>query len=752
MADKNQRKNEETSQTLFARNYSKAIADALLAKQQQLQQPTSSREQRLHDTYCALCYDEPHVDSDDNCFLLAASLTAAKSNKNEELALSERLVDGIRQGTAKYLSNVNNESKLATTTTRNEDESAVASATIANDTLQLQTSATPAGFASCAVAAFLHVPLHCCLASSKAEVEGWLGSYRGPRTELWVVDDDEGEQQQQLLLKSLTLKNMEEAIEKSNQTTQPQDDNNISIPPHSDEVWALESDPSDFVYESEAIDWTAWDDPSFNPKKLSQPVSGHWDELGNSVGNLIQELSFAKLAPLSQSQWKTLKVSDLLTQLTVTLLVQQPNCPLMENDRLRAFGIRPLHVLQDGILSGRKDLIPDYLSLVQSLIAFDASSNPNESTILAPASAVALTSLSKFSGHAKSLKETRKVRKCILECCEDFGILMARTKYSDYKVIWALLPLLDVISNRTMDGSCLDPAFNDEFANADAQWLLNSGFFRELIMLYCKSPDDDTSPANSLARKSLLQSIQILCLESITLLGKYAWRVPEWSKTIHNDKFRKCHNLDAIVWNLMGVHLANTNTAGSMLRMKQTSTTTTTTTPVIVTVESCRQVYRDGLEHLRTSVISSIDAIRQLRETTTKNTSSLWKDPILDFQRFTNLLQSCPSLSLIWKSEKQESNYGNSNIHSTTWMDDWLVPIRLSLSTVPAPPAAVVVEPPTTTIKSADNDKAGIPFSSDEQRPLTTYEDYLAMVRKSIKILVLSLQEDTRVSLSSKTD
>ena len=400
----------------FVRDYSKAIADALHEKEEKPPQ-LKPKEERLEDAYRALCYDEPRVDSDASCFLLAQSLASKHG-----WALSERLVEGIRQATSKYH------------VTKVEDAGHPPDADIAGEELAFQdtASATPAGFASCAVAAFLHVPLHCCLASTKKEVETWLGSYRGP-DKLAEIEER---------MKMLQIDNVDEALDKSNRAHQDEDPTRTVEPrepqqqKEDDEVWADESDPSDFVYESEAIDWTAWEDPSFDPKQLSQPMPGSWEDLRHAVGNLLQELSFAKFASLSQAQMKKLQVSELLAQLTLTLLVQQGGCPLMEDEGMRTYGSQPLHVLQDGILSGRTDLLPDYLALVQSLIAVDAAAT-NLTPGIAPATTVGLVSLSNFTSHAKSLKETRKIRTCVLECCEDIGALIEKSKYSDHRVTWA---------------------------------------------------------------------------------------------------------------------------------------------------------------------------------------------------------------------------------------------------------------------------------------------------------------------------
>ena len=81
----------------------------------------------------------------------------------------------------------------------------------------------------------------------------------------------------------------------------------------------------------------------------------------------------------------------------------------------------------------------------------------------------------------------------------------------------------------------------------------------------------------------------------------------------------------------------------------------------------------------------------------------------------------------------------------------WLLPIHLALNSIPAIEAESEAQEESAVLKAKtdDEEKAGSPL----QRPPVTYEEDLAIVRKSIKVLTLSLQaNDIRGSLSSKTD
>jgi hypothetical protein len=122
-----------------------------------------------------------------------------------------------------------------------------------------------------------------------------------------------------------------------------------------EEVRAAESDPSDFEYESshdpqqalkELEMWTE----AFDPIALSKPPpsSTGWVDLRQGVANLLSELSYLKFASLSKRRWKLLRVSDLLLQLTLTLLIQPKNASTaLLDDKLQQLGIQSLFVLRD---------------------------------------------------------------------------------------------------------------------------------------------------------------------------------------------------------------------------------------------------------------------------------------------------------------------------------------------------------------------------------------------------------------------
>jgi hypothetical protein len=126
----------------FSNDFSKAIADALLERDNATNSNSTTtttttnsngqqqKDQLIRDAYVALCYDDPRVESDEACRLLAQELLrpsqscSSNSNNNKnQYALSERLVEGIRQATRRFDVGVQQQqvqSTISTTTTNSK--------------------------------------------------------------------------------------------------------------------------------------------------------------------------------------------------------------------------------------------------------------------------------------------------------------------------------------------------------------------------------------------------------------------------------------------------------------------------------------------------------------------------------------------------------------------------------------------------------------------------------------------------------
>lgn len=694
----------------FREEFAKSLVEAL----QERGEP--SKEDLVHDAYVALCHDDPHIVSDDACRQLASALTKDDS----PYRLSERLIEGIRQATGRTVVN-----RALDVSPKEEDDSKN------DEELVWRTGgvATAAGYAALAVVCFVKIPLRCCQSSDMTIVKDCLGSYRGPkRKQEHDAESDSRVTEWPIHDHGVT------AFAKELPAIAQQDSDDSSVEKKEDEisveeVWAAEPDPSDFEYESgydpqqalkELDQWIE----AFDPVALSRsPPFTDWDDLRQAVANLLSELSYSKLAPLSKQQWRSLRVSDLLSQLTLTLLIQPENASTaLLDEELQKLGIRSLFVLRDRVVSDL-GVLDEYLTLVQTLIAVDAAAaTPTPSSSLAPATAVglgALSALCHISHHGNNPDAPQRIRRCILETSEDLAHVIEKLRVdSPMHITWTLLSLLDRLTNIRPDGTLWE---SSPLTNEDAQLLLQSGMFRELLLLIKEE---------SAARTQLLRSLQIMCVQSPSLLGKYSWRVPDLARIVQTYEFTHEHVVDGLVWNLLGTSLA-----GGAVRLQLKNVP-------VVSVEQCRERSMNNFERLCKDAEKAMEAIQSLR-TGSDAENDGWKEPIQEFSRFSNYLVSCPSLAVLWRNVATSDEITLDHVKSAVGS------LRNVLSTLPRIPASPKRE--HRTEKSADNDKAGDP----SEHPKVYGEHEEASVRKALKILSVSWQSPSRQgreNLSSKTD
>ena len=508
-----------------------------------------------------------------------------------------------------------------------------------------------------------------------------------------------------------------------------------------------------------------------DPMELSRPINDDdWPQVQCAVSNLLQDLTHDKFVPLNATMWKKHGLSETLTQLTLVLLVGSGPADRDGNDLhhmseslKQKWSIQQLNVLRDRVLMHRNDSrsLQDYLTLVQSLIAVDTAQEDPKAHV-AHASMVGLASLSSICSQAKSLKEIPTIRKCILACCEDLSSLIERASvFQDpasaataeitttiptrqappqwVSMIWAFLPLLEVLANIQADGTTLDTSRYYSPAT-DPQWLLNSGLFRALIMLYTKTaPYSSVSVAVDPARHQLLQCLQMLSLQNMSLLGKYAWRVPELNTLIHNNDYH-CNNIvDGLVWSLMGQQLAG----GTVVRLR----TVTTITPEECAAMAVRQwclLYQRVL-----GAIKRIEELRSQRQLRNSNDDMIdvghdvdskdWKHSILELSRFANCLASCDALPLLWREAMDQDTVREQLLCQQKGISD-------------LPPPSPSPHRVASSSKTAENDKVGDPL----ERPDPSFEVEVGMVRKAMKVATMCLEQQcddvSRRELASKTD
>ena len=375
----------------FLRMYSKALAEALRTKEEEeaaereeLKQQKRSRnkssltdveETKITAAYRELCHDDPIVTGGDRiCRLLAEVLIPTyktkRSIKNDKsstlkLALSSPLVEGVSQAIARASSRA--ATSLAKQTknntlddaSRNTEETTKSPPT--EESMIGSSSITSSeGYAQLAFAIFLEGPYRCIQQDNLDVTSQFLGSFQPPEKTKSAPHEGLSAEEKSRLVDEATAKivdgmekmSMEEDQTKSAQNERDDDasssssefflhNNKNNIQLHTDydsmeEVWAEESDPDDYEYESSYNPYTAasntdddnfdsMDGDYFNPMQLSEPNSANktWDGARNAIYHLLSRFSYGNMAlnTLPSRTWSDLGMSESLGDLAFTLLL-----------------------------------------------------------------------------------------------------------------------------------------------------------------------------------------------------------------------------------------------------------------------------------------------------------------------------------------------------------------------------------------------------------------------------------------------
>ena len=623
--------------TAFRREYAAALAEALRASE------TSEPSTKVlcDETYLQLCTDDPLV-SERGCRALATALldshssSSSKMNndKNKKLrcyAPSDRLVQGIQQ----ICQRISRDPSQQSTVTVNKNESSILShgkkkATSTNvgdddkddggttrttsSGLEQQQqhesflasenrngSNTAEATQSCAYGTlawvvFGRIPLLCCLSNDLTEAASWIGSYRGPplspspsnnnNNNAAAEGDDEplGAKEQE---SATTEPQREDATEglpwaaaRTNRESEVDNDGDSLV-----EVWAAESDPSDYGYDSgwdpqqQMGELDAWaTSVQVDPHELSQPPSDtQWSDVIHAVTSLLRELQFSKLSGLTLIEWRREKMADYLTQLILTLLLPHPSSsPLFHRPSLsttangvvkipeqeghwQQLALQPLHVFRDAVAMYPEALMGEYLSLLQHLLQVDhqleshhrqqgevttqsSTSHNNKRTTIAPATWIGLSCLSSVCRDYLETQHASTLRTCILQLPDDLCAILEKSEKGDATatIPWVFLPLFRMLSSRGGGGGSRSPArlaASSILSNTQAQVLLNSGLFRQWLLWWERQSTTDNSDntnATSPVKHAMEYNLFHLCLLAPTLLGKYAWRFPGFAAEVTN--------------------------------------------------------------------------------------------------------------------------------------------------------------------------------------------------------------------------
>ncbi|KAK1743399.1 hypothetical protein QTG54_006020 [Skeletonema marinoi] len=481
----------EMDEKHFLRMYSKALAEALRTKEEEeaaereeLKQQKNSRnikssstaadDLKIQSAYRELCHDDPIVTAGDRvCRQLAEVLvpkyktTATRSTKSDnsnlaKLALSSPLVEGVLQAVARAGSKATSSTKQANktedTSQNNEDNKSPP-----NDESMIGSSniTSSEGYAQLAFAIFLEGPYRCIQQDNLDVISQFLGSFQPPeKTNSAAAHEGLSAEEKSRLVEEATAKivdgiekmSMEE--DKANAAKNDRDDdasssssefflhnknNNVAKEDNNDsmeEIWAEDSDPDDFEYESSYNpynnttgnnDGDGYEDDMdgdyFNPTQLSNPdpTNQTWEGARKSIYHLLSSFSYGNMALnlLSSRTWSALGMSESLGDLAFTLLLANTNGSSDSNsllwrdkqltqedvdDDITTLWDRPLFALRDRAMDNihGHDALSTYLQLLCAFLSHSEedimsilsspSKDTNNTNDLPPLTAVGLSS------------------------------------------------------------------------------------------------------------------------------------------------------------------------------------------------------------------------------------------------------------------------------------------------------------------------------------------------------------------------
>lgn len=645
----------------FIRQYAAEIAKALRQQQDNSSAAKTSVEESIPILYRSLCFDEPILDTDvsSNLSVVASGLSRQLLSKSSKFALSNRLVNGVvylcqqQQQQQQERSSQNNNAKTTTTTNL--------------------------AVAKLAFCCLIQVPLECCQQLDHWKtVQQYLGSFKGSlvlqttstttqeKDEPIGSDDTEKQQIEQL---SHAMNAQAQLENKGGDSTPGEQLDSSSL----QEVWAAESDPSDYDYGEGVADdlpssMETFQEDWLDPYKLSRADLSLTRSQGyTAIGSLLQQVKYTTLEPIfanlsSSSKDLQLYISQ-VTQLLLILL--QPN---KENEIQNIFLVNddgdkqkaafenailsPLWLLRDAALhatssaSSQQFYTSSYLDILQTLLAVDqayiqdmtVAGQATTATDLCSASIVGLAALSSWCSMAKiSVKHTIPA---ILDSMNDLAHVVERastpTSTSDYteNLRHSLVPIMEVLTGITYDRYHPPPAtsLSSSSPNAIAQTLLNSGLLRLLLTLALDVSNSNTKQKEgNQPHHRFHHMLWGLCAAYPKVVGKYVMRYPGISQLVrHYSGLSSIESsppssrdyVHSILWNAFGwSHCSGVDaaTAAPQLIWKTKGTNSSPFSPPL-SADECSEVCRKAWTRLLHLVESSAQELVESSEYSEEST------------------------------------------------------------------------------------------------------------------------------------
>ena len=595
----------------FLRKFAVEIAAALREKEdgqlQNQRQNQPSVDESVDELYRALVFDEPLVGRIPNLPVVASALSRQLATSTSSYAISNRLVNGIL-----YLCN-----QHATTSAQKKSKVAETGNDKKTDTNNLNRdnvtsySTIQIAIAKLAFCILVEIPLQCCRennASSSSQlkkIRQLLGSYKGTNRSNTSRNDESVEVTTKTSESEYSQPLEEEKVEATKTEAHPSEETRQI---ESEEVWAAESDPSDFDYGEgiDTINEDAWAQPEsdidwLDPQVLSRPDPDMTpQQVRDAIGSLLQHASYTLLEPIfCLPQKETAVYISKLTHLVLVLLQPRKESTNSDSDvddslflgsSMDDAILSPLWILRDAAIyhgknATRKSTIANYeqsyLQVLQTLLGMDQAHlqdvgkiaiSRKEEPDLCVSSIVGMSSLSSWC--ASQIKPSSVTIEAIVDCMNDLEHIIERGQ-NHYKsnLPDTLIPILE-----TLSGIHYDRLNNNNVGTAHCykgstipQTFLNSGLLRQILVLVATINEE-----NALGFHHALWG---LCIAYPKIIGKYVFRHPGSSQIIrsyatHLDTSTPQNCVECILWNVYGWHHCKESSSGGLSSLRKPGSVT----------------------------------------------------------------------------------------------------------------------------------------------------------------------------------
>lgn len=702
----------------FRQSFCASLAQAL----QDNESRVVNDEDALRETYIQLCHDEPQGWTKQGCEQLAKALLRSST----PYALSERLISGVMQ----VLEN-----------------SSQAREQVA---MEASSSTEEQGIATLAWTMFVGLPLRCFQVTDLREVAALLGSYRGTTFDFTAdVDGTLNEELNGTCDLTTVPKVHDETI--ANHLDGDANTKQIEVIKQVDdtEVWAEESDPSDYVYESgydyqrELVELSCFLDPSV----LSRvPENTSWSDVAEAVASLLQTCRYSShLKGLSDKDWK--EVWQDWVQLILMLLVLPKNSTsfLLQVTSVpwQKLGLSLLHVVRDAALDRPNVLLAEYVQLLQCLLQVQAAWEKDHSSEqpIVPSALIGLGALSELCSDCtitSSLSALDLLKTSIVEACDDLTLLLERSMNSSdilkedrTSFQWAYVSLFQLLGT--------DAGGNGSLNSTQCQALLQSGLFRQWLLHWMV--EERVTVSGLAVQRNLLT----LCSASPSLLGKYVWRFPglAWKLCQPLSNYEGTSDSrtlsDVLLWNLLAMELEHSSQP--QIKWKASPSISSKDPP---TMQDCQKTSWSAFQSLCQKVEAGLSRWKYSSGTLI----DIDEPALSDFGIFVEQLASLPLVLTAFMSKMTPPADGKSCI---SIIQAALQPLKLQLSKFPMAEKKAVVD-------IGNNETDAIAEKDDlegNQRITAKGKEVLNELRRNVKTLSTFLLNDAakvNSDMSSKTD